>query len=326
MQIEKPKRLAYYFDTSIYNSVLDYPKIGDYIQELCDIKNAQIFVSPINIEEFKLAPQAKRIQLFGILKRYKDHLVLLRRPELLEELEYLQAFAGGKFERNEILEKDESELKKFSAFIDNPNLDVSEEEKRTIELTRLRNKYNQLTLRKEPKIIFDASVIKNSSSELFSLSAEELKEKIKNYKLDHLNKPYEEKDIINAMRITIILKLSSKRPQILYFFRGTEKAHPMFRFWWPGKKDDQRVAGQIMSLDFKKYCPGTWCKYNVYYKQPLVSIEPSNWGDLSHAFYVPYVTFFLTNDKEFFNMLGSINIAGFDYCGKVFYFNRILNG
>jgi hypothetical protein len=300
---------------------LDDQKGIDFVKAI-QKKKSQIFISPLNIEEIKLASKDRRIQLVNFINIFRDNIVFVRHPMEIELLEFAQAITGIKFNPQSIFEEDGEKIKKYNNFLDNPILETSEKEKKRIKYIRLINRYIQTITRIEPKGKFSLSDVKEYREEVFNLPFNVLKKKINNLNNNsYSHKEYSEEDIVNSLRFLIIDYLLKIRPNIKYLF-DKETGPAMINVEWPDKDKDRYLARKIMSIDFQKSCPGAWTRSNVAAKQSFYKVKSSNWWDGGHSVYLPYVGFFLTSDDDLNNILKSIDISRLSYCGKILYFNQ----
>ena len=142
---------AHYFDTSVLNQLVDSPQGENFVRAIQYKKDDELFVSPINIEEIKLASQPRRIQLVKLLNELRSQIRFLKHPDMLSWKEFEQALRRRRFNGSHIVETDNAAIRAFHAFLDDPVSAVTDEERRTIEHRKLLHRYIQMTTRKEPK-------------------------------------------------------------------------------------------------------------------------------------------------------------------------------
>jgi len=314
---------THYFDTSMYNYLVDDPTGKEAIEGLNAIEDDFIFISPINIEEICLTARDRRAKIISVLNMLKKKLVLLRHPEFIEFDEYMYAMSGGTYEKPCIFEKSRKAVSDFNELLTNTNYDISKEEKERIKLIRLRNRYVQVVTRKEPKGRHSFSDTEKARAEMMALSVDELKENIRKLgSTNFCNEAYTANDIVNGIRALLIEVTAKTRPNIRYFF-DKDIGTKMLQLRWPNKEKDQLIADLIMTTDFKLTCPGAWVKMWVSFKQANYPINLGNWGDLAQSLFLPYIGYFWTADKTFQKILSSIDITGFKHCGSILYFQPL---
>jgi hypothetical protein len=315
---------THYFDTNLLNHLVDSPEGEGFVSAIQEEKSHQLFVSPINVEELKLAPQPRRIQLVKLLNRFRSQIVLVKHPDVLSWLEFDCALRGRRFNGNNIVETDDGTIRKFHSFLEDPGCAVDEEERRAVEHKKLLHRYIQITTRKEPKGRFSYSDVERSRVDAMTLSVDDLKKRLKQWgNIDFVNQPYQEKDVAQGLKFRLIEILAKFRPQIRYFF-DKENGPVMLRLTWPNKQKDKIIARRIANIDFRELCPGSWMRDSVYFGQAAHPIEPGNWADGAHAFYLPYVGLFWTSDETLFRIMKSVRISASNYCGEICYLQHFL--
>lgn len=304
--------------------MVDSPDAKEFVDFIKDAGTFKLFVSPINIEEFKLASENRRVELVRFLNELREHLVLVKHPDLLMIHEFKAAFGGKIFDGNNIIEEDSKKIKEYNAFLDDPISNIDEEENGRVKHKKLLNRYIQILTRKEPIGSYSFSEVQRARAEAHSLSTQELQQKIEALgTINFINSPFTEYDIIAGLRSTLIQLLAKFRPQISYFF-DKEKGPDMIKLFWPGKERDSRLAAKIMNIDFREMCPGSWIRYNVSFGQIMHRIEPGNWADGAHSFYLAYTGHFWTSDETLYSLMKSIHVSESTYCGSVCYLEHFL--